>query len=74
MIQVTSTLNLRPEMDAVAFFIYIINFSDFNLVSFMSYTYNIDMGLAPMMAPLAQPHDSPHDSTTAPQPHSLHLT
>ena len=39
-------------MDAIAFFTYIINFSDFNLVSFMSYTYNIDMELAPMMAPV----------------------
>ena len=35
----------------------------------MPYTYNIGTGLAPVMAPLAQPHDS----TTAPQPHSLHL-
>ena len=28
-------------MNAVVFFTYIINFSDFNLVSFMPYTYNI---------------------------------
>ena len=35
-------------MDAVTFFTYIINFSDFNLVSFMSYTYNIGTGLAPI--------------------------
>ena len=50
MIYLTPTLNLRPGMNAVAFFTYIINFSDFNLVSFMPYTYNIGMGLAPMMA------------------------
>ena len=53
MIQVTSTLNLRPGMDAAAIFTYIINFSDFNLVSFMSYTYNIGTGLAPVMAPIS---------------------
>ena len=51
MICVTPTLNLRPEMNAVAFFAYIINFSDFNLVSFMPYTYNIGMGLAPYDGP-----------------------
>ena len=39
-------------MDAAAFFTYIINFSDFNLVSFIPYTYNIGMGLAPVMAPI----------------------
>ena len=68
MICVTPTLNLRPGMNSVAFFIYIINFSDFNLVSFMPYTYNIGMGLAPMMAPtgpaLWQPH-SPHSLTAS---------
>ena len=40
MICVTSTLNLRPGMNAVAFFTYIIKSSDLNLVSFMSYTLN----------------------------------
>ena len=30
-------------MNGVAFFTYIINFSDFNLVSFMPYTYNMNM-------------------------------
>ena len=30
-------------MNAAAFFTYIINFSDFNLVSFMPYTYNMNM-------------------------------
>ena len=51
-------------MDAAAFFTYILNFSDFNLVSFMSYTYNIGTGLAPIsLAPW-----QPHDSTTASQP------
>ena len=48
MICVTPTLNLRPGMNAAAFFTYIINFSDFNLVSFMPYTYNIGTGLAPI--------------------------
>ena len=33
----------------------------------MPYTYNISMGLAPVMAPSAWPHDS----YTALQPHSL---
>ena len=61
-------------MDALAFFTYLINFLDFNLISFMSYTYNIGTGLAPMTAPSAWPCDNPHDNTTAPQPHSLHLT
>ena len=40
-------------MDAVAFITYIINFSDFNLVSFMSYTYNICMALVLMTAPVS---------------------
>ena len=35
------TLNLRPGMDSVAYFTYIINFSDFKLISFMGYTYNM---------------------------------
>ena len=30
-------------MNAVAFFTYIINLSDFKLVSFMAYTYNMSM-------------------------------
>ena len=46
------TLFLRPGMNAAAFFTYIINFSDFNLVSFMPYTYNIGTGIAPVMAPI----------------------
>ena len=50
------TLNLRPGMNAAAFFTYIINFSYFNLVSFMPYTYNIGTGLAPVgPAPLQPP-------------------
>ena len=73
MIQVTCTLNLRPGMDAAAFFTYIINFSDFNLVSFMSYTYNIGTGLVPVMAPIAPALRQPAP-VTAPQPQSLHLT
>ena len=40
-IKVFSTLNMRPRMDLVAFFTYIINFSDLKMVSFMAYTYNI---------------------------------
>ena len=60
------TLFLRPGMNAVAFSTYIINFSDFNLVSFMPYTYNIGTGIAPIMAPLAQPCDS----HTVPQPYN----
>ena len=52
-------------MNAAAYFTYIINFSDFNLVSFMPYTYNIGMGLAPIGPALWQPLW---------QPHSLHLT
>ena len=63
-------------MNAAAFFTYIIKFSDFNLVSFMPYTYNIGIGIAPITAPIGpalwQPHSStalqPH-SPTAPQPH-----
>ena len=57
-------------MDLVAFFAYIINLSDFNLVSFMSYTYNIGMGPAPMMAPISPAPWQPA-SVRAPQPHSL---
>ena len=37
------TLNLRPGMNAAAFSTYIINFSEFKLVSFMAYTYNMNM-------------------------------
>ena len=73
MICVTPTLNLRPGMNAAAFFTYIIKFSDFNLVSFMPYTYNIGTGLAPVSPALWQPLWQ-HHSPTAPQPHSLHLT
>ena len=69
MICVTPTLNLRPGMNAVALFTYIINFSDFNLVSFMPYTYNIGTGLAPMMAPVGPVPWQPH-SPTVPQPYS----
>ena len=69
--QVISTLNLRPGMDAAAFFTYIINFSDFNLVSFMSYTYNIGTGLAPISPHQPNPMTQPpwqHHSPTASQP------
>ena len=34
-------LNLRPGLNAVAFFTYIVKFPIFKLVSFMAYTYNI---------------------------------
>ena len=61
------TWNLRPGMNAAAFFTYIINFSDLNLVSFMPYTYNIDTGLAPIGPALWQP-PSQHHNPTAPQP------
>ena len=67
MICVTPTLNLRPGMNAVDFFTYIINFSDFNLVSFMPYTYNIGTGLAPVGLALWQPLWQ-HHSPTALQP------
>ena len=46
------------EMNAVASCTYIINFSEFNLVSFMPYTYNIGMGLAPV-GPAPWQHHSP---------------
>ena len=36
-----STLNLRPELNSVAFLTYIVKFSAFKLVSFMAYTNNI---------------------------------
>ena len=52
-------------------FTYIINFSDFNLVSFMSYTLQKKPPCTGLVC--VGPHDSPCDSTTAPQPHSLHL-
>ena len=35
------TLNLRPGLNSVAFFTYIVKFPAFKLVSFMAYTYNI---------------------------------
>ena len=34
-------LNLRPGLNSVAFFTYIVKFPAFKLVSFMAYTYNI---------------------------------
>ena len=74
MICATPTLNLSPGMNAVAFYTYIIKFSDFNFVSFMSYTYN---NKAPMHG--TSVHYSPNQPSpmtapvTAPQPHSLHL-
>ena len=34
---------MRPGMNAVAFFTYMINFSEFNMVSFMAYTYNMSI-------------------------------
>ena len=52
-------------MNAAAFFTYIINFSDFNLVSFMPYTYNLYMGTSPCDGP-CQP-----GPMTAPKPHSF---
>ena len=35
------TLNLRPGLNSVAFFTYIVKFPAFKLVIFMAYTYNI---------------------------------
>ena len=52
-------------MNAVAFFTYIINFSDFNLVSFMPYTYNIGMGIAPIMAPVGLALWQPYSPTAS---------
>ena len=34
-------LNLRPGLNSVAFFTYVVKFPAFKLVSFMAYTYNI---------------------------------
>ena len=62
-------LNLRPGLNSMAFFTYIIKFSAFKLVSFMVYTYNIQ-GLwdnTRQQPPFAQPHDG--HLMTAPQPH-----
>ena len=63
-------------MNAMAFFTYTVNFSEFKMVSFMSYTLKkkpLCMGIVCIGLMMAQPHDSPCDSTTAPQPHNLHL-
>ena len=41
-------------MNAAAFFTHIINFSEFKLVSFMAYTYNMNM--TQLKNPRWQPH------------------
>ena len=68
------TLNLRPGLNLVAFFTYIVKFPAFRLLSFMAYTYNIQgwQDRSRHWPPLARPCDS--HPVTAPQPHSLTLT
>ena len=51
------TLNLRPGLNSVAFFTYIVKFPAFQLVSFMAYTYNIQGW---QDGTRCQPHNSPH--------------
>ena len=43
-------------MNAAAFFTYIINFSEFKLVSFMAYTYNMNMSMTQLKNPRWWPH------------------
>ena len=71
-IQLYPTLNLRPGLNSVAFFTYIIKFPAFKLVSFMAYTYNIQgwwdgTRQCPLLA-------WPHYGSPTSQPHSLTAT
>ena len=79
------TLNLRPGLNSVAFFTYIVKFPAFKLLSFMAYTYNIQGWWdRTRHQPPWQPHQPSPMTATLWQPHSptascqlslcLHLT
>ena len=69
------TLNLRPGLNSVAFFTYIVKFPAFKLLSFMAYTYNIQGWWdGTRHQPPWWPHQKLAPWPTPWQPHSLMST